>query len=195
MKKAIFLDRDGTINVEKNYLYRIEDFEFLNGSIEALKMFQHSGFKLIVITNQSGIGRGLYTEEDFLKLSDWMTQHLHQEGISIDEIYYCPHHPDAKIKRYQIDCDCRKPKLGLYKKAIEKFNLDLSKSFAIGDKLRDCEICNKTNCEGFLIAENEDIETIRRVKNGEYTNIHYAASLIECARIICSSDTTKEKKL
>lgn len=177
MNKTVFLDRDGTINVEKHYLHKVEDFEFLPGVIEALQKLQKAGFLLIVVTNQSGIGRGYYLEEDFVKLNHWMIATLKIHGVNISKVYYCPHLPNAKIERYRVDCECRKPKLGMYNQAIKDFNIDLSQSFAIGDKIRDCAICETTQCRGFLIANNEKTEIIKSVKNGENTKISYADDL------------------
>lgn len=156
--KAIFLDRDGTINVEKNYLYKIEDFEFEKGVIEGLKILQDLGFKLIVISNQSGIERGYYTKEDADKLFDYMKKELEKENIKIEKIYYCPH--------YKENCNCRKPKLGLFYKAQKEANIDFSKSYAIGDKERDLAICEKEPVKGFLIT-NENVKTQGNVKTCE----------------------------
>lgn len=182
MNKAIFLDRDGTINVEKHYLYRIEDFEFLSGVIDALKHLQRAGYLLIVITNQSGIGRGYYTEEDFQKLNDWMVNTLKEQGVIISDVYYCPHLPDAEVEAYHKDCECRKPKLGMYRQAIIDHDIDLSQSYAIGDKIRDCAICKTTECRGFLIGYNEKPEIIKEVQQGKYKGTAYAKNLLECAK-------------
>ena len=107
--KAVFLDRDGTINIDKGYLYRISDFEFLPGAVEALRNLQEAGYLLIIITNQSGIGRGYYTEEDFAVLTDYMKGELSKSGVNISGVYYCPHLPDAEVERYRKICTCRKP--------------------------------------------------------------------------------------
>lgn len=184
MTKAIFLDRDGTINVEKQYLYKIEDFEFLPGVLYALKMLQDAGYLLIIITNQSGIGRGYYIEDDFLALNDWMVKTLEKQKINISEVYYCPHLPDAKIGKYRKICNCRKPALGMYEQAIAEFDIDLFQSFAIGDKIRDCAICEKTACRGYLVGNNEKQDIITNVKKNKYENIKYANDLLECAREI-----------
>ena len=184
MNKAIFLDRDGTINVEKYYLHKIEDFEFLPGAIEALKMLQDAGFLLIIITNQSGIARGYYSEEDFLKLNTWMLEELKRHDVIISDVYYCPHLPDASIEKYRKTCECRKPKLGMFEQAIIEHNIDLGHSFAIGDKLRDCAICEMTDCQGFLIGAEEKNDVIEEVKAGKRRNICYATSLSDCAEII-----------
>lgn len=189
MNKAVFLDRDGTINVEKHYLYQKEEFEFLPNVIDALKLFQANGYKLIIVTNQSGIGRGYYTEEDFYALNEWMNETLLSYGVKIDGVYFCPHLPDAKIERYRMNCECRKPKLGLYRRAVEEHEIDLSKSYAIGDKIRDCAICEESECKGYLIGENEKPSVIDNVKKGTYPSIRYGATLYDCAKEICKEQT------
>lgn len=188
MNKAIFLDRDGTINVEKHYLYKIEDFEFLPRAIDGLKKLQDAKYKLIIITNQSGIARGYYTEEDFLQLNGWMIRYLIERGIRIEKVYYCPHLPNAKVDKYRKICTCRKPELDLYKQAVKEFDIDLSTSYAIGDKVRDCSICKSTDCKGFLIAENEKSDVIAAVKTGEYSNIKYAQDLFDAANLIVKGE-------
>ena len=139
---------------------------------------------MIIITNQSGIAKGYYTLAEFNYLNDWMLDSLETQGIHINKVYYCPHHPDAKIPEFRVDCDCRKPKLGLYNKAIEEFHLDLNECYAIGDKIRDCSICATTNCHGFLIAQNEKKEIINDVKNGQYRNVKYATNLKQAILMI-----------
>lgn len=181
MNKAVFLDRDGTINVDKHYLYRIEDFEFLPGVIKGLKLLQKDGYLLVIITNQSGIARGIYTEQAFQKLNNWMCSELAQEGIIIQDVFFCPHLENASIERYRAACNCRKPQIGLFVKAIEKYSIDINRSYAIGDKIRDCSICTATNCKGYLIGENESPQMIQQVKNGYYRNIQYVKDLYSAA--------------
>lgn len=182
--KCVFLDRDGTINVEKHYIYRIEDFEFLPGTIDALRTLQDANYKLIIITNQSGIARGYYTEKDFQMLNEWMLSELAKRGVNIDKVYYCPHHPDAKDERYRISCKCRKPKTGLFLRAAEDYDLDLNGCFAIGDKIRDLSICEETDVRGYLIGENEDAVIIQRAKAGILRNVEYARDLRQVADLI-----------
>ena len=192
MNKAVFLDRDGTINVEKNYLYKIEDFEFLPGVVESLKSLQQAGFLLIIITNQSGIGRGYYTIQDFQKLNSWMVDYLKSQGVFITDVYYCPHLPDAQIEEYRKDCNCRKPKSGMYEQAIIDHNIALSESYAIGDKIRDCAICESTECRGFLVGQNEKDNIIEEVKSNRVKNVWYCKNLLECAkRIVTLSNGDK----
>lgn len=132
MQKAIFLDRDGVINIDKGYVSKIEDFEFCEGVFEALKHFQKLGYLLILVTNQSGIGRGYYSEEDFQTLMDWVQKELLHVSIKLDAIYYCPHAPEAH-------CECRKPKSGMFKEALKAFDIDVNHSWMIGDKASDIE--------------------------------------------------------
>ena len=141
-KAAVFLDRDGVINVEKDYVYTIDEFEFIEDSIEALKILQDKGYALVVVTNQSGIARGYYTEEDFLKLTEWMDWCLIDRGVTLDGIYYCPHHPEKGIGKYKVDCNCRKPKAGLIFDAVKQLDIDLGRSVMVGDKVSDIE-CGK----------------------------------------------------
>jgi len=137
MNKAVFLDRDGTINVEKEYLYKPEDFELIDGAAQAIAVINRLGYKVIVITNQSGIARGYFTEDDMGALHAHMRDTLSVKSAFIDAIYFCPHHPQAEIPRYRIDCDCRKPKAGLFRQAVLDFNIDASASWAVGDRIRD----------------------------------------------------------
>lgn len=138
MQKTIFLDRDGVINIEKDYLYKIEDFEFIDGVIDACKYLNSIGFQIVVITNQSGIGRGYYTKEDFDILSNWMVKEFAQNGITISGVYLCPHGPND-------GCNCRKPLTGMIDQACNDLEIDLSKSWLIGDKGSDIECAINAN--------------------------------------------------
>ncbi|MBP7507274.1 MAG: HAD family hydrolase [Prolixibacteraceae bacterium] len=134
MTPALFLDRDGVINEEINYLYKIEDFVFITEIFNICNFYQQNGYKIIVITNQAGIAREKYTEEDLKILNDWMTCQFYERGIKIDKIYHCPHHPD-----FTGYCECRKPNPGMILRATEELDLDLSRSVLIGDKDSDLE--------------------------------------------------------
>lgn len=182
--KAIFLDRDGTINIEKQYLYKIEEFEFASGALDGLKMLKDAGFLLFIITNQSGIARGYYSEDDFRKLNDWMLNELENYGIHIEKVSYCPHHPSAVICKYKVECSCRKPNLGMYEEIIERFNIDIENSWAVGDKIRDCSICNTTNCRGILVGDSESKDIIEQVNNNIIKNVIYKKNLYEAAEFI-----------
>ena len=149
MKKAVFLDRDGVINVDKGYVHKIEDFEFTKGAIKALKYFQSLGYMLIIVTNQSGIGRGYYTLKDFQKLTTWMKNRLKADGIEIKEVYFCPHSPDEK-------CTCRKPEPGMILKAAKDYDIDLKKSWMIGDKKSDIEAAKRAGIINTILISSEE---------------------------------------
>lgn len=162
MTKAIFLDRDGVINLDKAYVSKIEDFEFCEGVFEALMHFQNLGYLLIIVTNQSGIGRGYYTEEDFQKLTDWMRKELLHVRIKIDAVYHCPHAPEA-------NCACRKPQSGMFLKAIEDFDIDVKQSWMIGDKPSDIEAALGAGILNTILlgktSVNFILDTINLIKN------------------------------
>jgi D-glycero-D-manno-heptose 1,7-bisphosphate phosphatase len=134
MNKALFLDRDGVINVEKNYVYRIEDFEFIDGIFELCHKYIDHGFLILVITNQAGIAKGFYSVDDFLKLTDWMIVQFRKKRIDIKKVYYCPHFPDV-----DSPCECRKPNPGMILRAANEFDLDLTQCVLIGDKESDLQ--------------------------------------------------------
>jgi D-glycero-D-manno-heptose 1,7-bisphosphate phosphatase len=154
--KALFLDRDGVINVDKNYVYRVEDFEFIDGIFDVLRFFQERGYLLIIITNQAGIGRGYYTEEDFHRLNTWMLGVFKDKGIIINKVYYCPYHKEHGIGQYKRDSYDRKPNPGMILKAVKDFNIDLSKSILIGDKESDIEAGINAGIPKNILINNED---------------------------------------
>lgn len=139
MDKALFLDRDGVINVDRHYVHRIEDFEFVDGIFELCATARARGFRLVVVTNQAGIGRGYYSEDEFGRLTTWMLGQFSARGILIDRVYFCPNHPTAGIGAYRRESIDRKPGPGMILKAKAALNLDLSRSVLIGDKPSDIE--------------------------------------------------------
>ena len=149
-KKALFLDRDGVINIEKNYLFKIEDFEFIDDIFEVCSYFKNKGFDIFVVTNQSGIVRGYYTEDDFLILTSWMKKKFKESGIDIKKVYFCPHHPSISG-----ECECRKPKAGMLLEAKKEFNIDLTKSIIIGDKESDIEAGINASLEKTYLYSSE----------------------------------------
>ena len=154
MNKAVFLDRDGVINFERGYTHRLEDFVILPDLIEVLQILKQKGYLLIVISNQSGIAKGLYLQTDTEILHTYLKDELRKKNVVLDEIYYCVHHPDVGR------CICRKPDSLFVEKALARFNIDASKSYFIGDKERDTESGEKAGVKGILIEANISLKTI-----------------------------------
>lgn len=150
-RRAVFLDRDGTINIEKDYLHKIEDFEFIPGAPEAIKRLKDAGFLVIVVSNQSGVGRGYFDEQAVERLHRYLQSELAGHNTLIDAFYFCPHHPEKGIGNYKIVCDCRKGAPGMLLQAAIDYNIDLSRSFMVGDKLADIEAAENAGCQPILI--------------------------------------------
>lgn len=165
MKRAVFVDRDGTINVEKDYLYRVEDFEFIPGTPQALSLLNEAGFLVVVVTNQSGVARGYYTEEDVGILHRHIATQLAQNGARVDAWYYCPHHPSGR-GRYALPCHCRKPLPGMLLEAARRHNIDLDASIVIGDKLADVEAGIAAGCRTILVRTGYGAADEARVPPG-----------------------------
>ena len=160
--KAIFLDRDGVINEEVSYLSSPNDFRFIDGSIEALKILKSLGYLLIVITNQAGIARGYFTEETLQQIHQKMIKGLKSKNFSLDDIYYCPHHPN-----YTGPCECRKPKPGMILDAAKKYDIALEQSYMIGDTLKDIETGFNAKCKTVLLLTGygrEEEKKINKIK-------------------------------
>ncbi len=166
---AVFLDRDGTICKDVHYMRSPEQFELLPGVAEGIKLLNELGVKVIVATNQSGVARGYFTEQDLKKIHERMIEELSKRGAKIDAIYYCPHHPDD-------DCGCRKPKIGMLKKAEVDFRLDLSSCFIVGDKRLDVETGKNAGCASILIPGPETELDIKA--NFTAPNLYEAAKII-----------------
>ncbi len=162
MNKALFLDRDGVVNVEKNYLHKIEEFELMEGIIDVCRAYQEQGYLILIVTNQSGISRGYYTEEDFAHLSQWMMDHFQELGVTITHIYHCPHHES-------IDgvCECRKPEPGMFFEAKKTYKLDMEHSVMIGDNERDIEASFKAGVGMNILLSTE-------AKNSKANKIIYS---------------------
>jgi len=145
--KAIFLDRDGVINKEVGYLHKIEDFEFIDGVFEACLYFQSLNYQMIIVTNQSGIARGYYKENDFHIVTNWMLEQFNNQGINILDIFFCPHGPKST-------CDCRKPKPGMFIQANNQHDIDMNNSWMIGDKEADVQAANTAGIQNTILVKS-----------------------------------------
>lgn len=144
-RPALFLDRDGVININKGYVHKKEDCEFIEGVFNLVKRANQLDYKVIVITNQAGIARGYYTEDTFLSFSQWMKNEFENHHALIDDIYFCPHHPENGINEYHINCDCRKPAPGMLNQAKAQYNIDMSRSIMVGDSVSDMKAAESAN--------------------------------------------------
>lgn len=138
-KKAVFIDRDGVINVDNGYVAKVDDFQYIKGVFAACRELKAMGYLLVLVTNQSGIARGYFTEDEFVTLTEWMDWNFVDEDVELDGIYYCPHHPEHGNETYRKDCDCRKPKPGMFFSARDDLEIDLTQSVMIGDKAADMQ--------------------------------------------------------
>lgn len=182
MNKAVFLDRDGVINIEKNYLYRIEDFEFSEGVFETLRYFQRLAYLLIIITNQAGIGRGYYSEEDFRVLNQWMLQEFAEHGVTIAQVLYSPDHPESGLGKYKKESYDRKPNPGMILKARDEFKIDLQKSLLIGDQESDIEAGINAGVRWNILVSNG-----RQVHLADTKADFVIKTLLELAKSSCES--------
>ncbi|MBI3950771.1 MAG: HAD family hydrolase [Acidobacteria bacterium] len=151
LNRAIFLDRDGTVNVEVGYVNHLDRLELYPWTAEAIRLINQAGYKAIVLTNQSGVARKYMTEELVRKIHEKLQSELRRQGAYLDAIYYCPHHPAAPDPAYRIDCECHKPKPGMVERGRREFNLDLTQSFVIGDKYLDIELARNVGAKGVLV--------------------------------------------
>ncbi len=160
-QKAVFLDRDGTINVYKGYITRWEDMELIPGAAEAIRTINACGYLAIVVTNQPVIARGDCTWEEMDSINNAMETLLGAEGAYLDDIFICPHHPDKGFEgerpEYKIECSCRKPKPGLLLRAAEKYNIDLKQSYMIGDEIRDVDAGIEAGCTAVYIGDRDKL--------------------------------------
>jgi len=163
--KAVFLDRDGVIVADKGYHYKLSDFELLSDVPKAIKKLNDSGYFVVIITNQSGIGRGYFTEEDFENFNNHLLAELKKSNAHVGAIYYCPHHPTDGIGRYRKNCDCRKPGFGMFLQAAKEHSIDLSDSWMVGDNISDMIAGNSAGCRCIFIGSTKPVEAESCARN------------------------------
>ncbi len=163
-RPTAFLDRDGVLNVDHGYAYRPHELDWVAGAQQAVRLLNEAGFTVIVVTNQSGIARGMYTESDLHAFHAHMQEGLRAQGAHIDAFYHCPHHPEGTVKGFAIACDCRKPGTGMLEQAAREWPIDLARSFLIGDRDGDMEAAAAFNIPGIRFDGNKDslLDLVRR---------------------------------
>lgn len=192
-KRAVFLDRDGTINEDPGYLSKIEQFVFLPQGVEALKMLQDAGFALVIITNQSGIARGYFTLADLDKVHGYMEECLSQAGVNLAGIYYCPHHPEKGLAEYVQKCACRKPGIALLEQAAKELNLVLAQSYMVGDKMSDIGAGQQAGCKTVLVLTGEGQKTLAKKASWKYQPTEVAQNLYQAAQWILENSGRGQK--
>lgn len=161
-KPAVFFDRDGVINHDTGYLYKPEDFSWVEGAVKSIKYFNDAGYLVVVITNQSGVARGYYSEADVENLHKWISEELSKQNTHIDAFYYCPHHTEGKEERYRVDCNCRKPEKGMIEQAVNEWPIDMEKSFLVGDKQSDMDCAQKAGIKGYRFSGGDLYRFLRQ---------------------------------
>lgn len=191
---AVFLDRDGTLNEESGYLNHVDRLKLIDGAAEAVALLSRHGLKTIVVTNQSGVARGYFPETLLPRLHDKLQRLLKERGARLDAIYYCPHHPDIGEPPYRRDCECRKPKLGMIRRAEKEFSVDARKSYMVGDKISDVEFGRRAGCKTVLLLTGYgkgELEHNREQLNGDPD--HVAADILDAAKWIVSDLEARER--
>ena len=153
-RRAVFFDRDGVLNIDHGYVFRPEDWQWTPGAIDAIKWCNDNGYLVIVVTNQSGVARGYYSEADVVQLHEWVNEDLRRHQAKIEAFYYCPHYPNASVLEYALECNCRKPQPGMLLAAIAKFNIAVTFAVMFGDKPGDIEAASAAGIRGVLVEKN-----------------------------------------
>lgn len=181
-RKAVFLDRDGTINMEREYLSRVQDLQLIQGAAHGLTLLRRAGFRLIVVSNQSGVARGFFNEQRVLEINKALAVMLEREGAGIDAWYYCPHHPDSGAPPYRAICPCRKPATGMVDLACREMHVDLSCSFVVGDTMRDMELAWNCGMGSVLVKTGHGMDVIADTPADMLSRIDYiAADMLDAA--------------
>lgn len=166
-RPVAFLDRDGVLNIDHGYVHTPETFDWTSGAREAVKILNDSGYLVVLVTNQSGIGRGYYDEATFALLVDWMQAQLAEVGAHMDDVYFCPHHPKSAKGDYLKACRCRKPNPGMVEQACEAWDVDMGRSFVIGDSQKDMELAENVGIPGYRYTEGNLLEFVRAILESE----------------------------
>jgi len=175
--KIAFLDRDGVINNEVNYLHKISDFKYTYKCIDALKNIIAKGYKIIIVTNQAGIAKGIFKMQDYKRLTEFYLNDLAKKNITILDILFCPHHPEGIVDEFSYSCDCRKPEPGMFLKAMSKYDISLEDSFMVGDKISDIEAAEKSGINNlFLVNSGHKISSPTNIP--KYENLYEISNIL-----------------
>jgi D-glycero-D-manno-heptose 1,7-bisphosphate phosphatase len=184
MDKVIFLDRDGTINWEDGYITKVEQLHLYDGTIPALKMLKSMGYRIVIVSNQAGVAKALLTEPALIGINDALLSMLRAEGILIDRLYYCPHHPEAVIPEYKKDCECRKPKTGMIMRAVQELGVNAQGAYMIGDKLTDIELARNFGGRGILLLTGYGKEEIKKLDPRRHNPAYIGKDILDAVEWI-----------
>jgi len=190
--QAVFLDRDGTINEDVGYLDNPERLKFLPRAVEAIKLLNNKvGIKVIVVSNQSGVARGFFSEETVKRIDEKMQEELLAQGASIDATYFCPHHPEIGKQPYRVNCECRKPNPGLLLQAAREYGIELRRSYMVGDKMSDIEAGVNARCRTILVLSGEGHQSLLSRHKWKVSPDHVALDLYEAVQWIIEAKLTQ----
>lgn len=185
MHKAVFLDRDGTLNNDPNgYISKVEDFNLFDYSVNALKIFQELGYNIFVVSNQSGIARGIFTEEQLNLIHESFLQDMSAQNINITKIYYCPYHPDGIIEKYRQDSDLRKPQTGMFNLAHKEYDIEKKSSYMIGDKYDDILFAHNAGIKSILVLSGNGKNTLKTLNQKNIKPDFIAETLLTAANLL-----------
>ena len=188
-KRAVFLDRDGTINVEVTHLHKVEQLELISGASTGINLLNEAGYKTVVCTNQSAVARGYLSEAYLAKIHEELKKMLAKKDARIDSFYYCPHHPVEGRPPYRVTCDCRKPRPGMLMNAAQDLDIELKRSFVIGDKVSDLEAGAAVGCKSILVLTGYGQEFKRKLKHLSFQPTHVAKDILDACRWIVKNDS------
>jgi len=187
-RPAVFLDRDGTINEQVGYLNHKSRFRLLDGVPEAVRMLNREGYRVVVVSNQSGVARGYFPLSLVHEVNDYMKALLEAQGAFLDDILFCPHHPEGSVPAYAVSCKCRKPGTGLIEKALGRFEIDLARSYVIGDQCTDVEMARRAACRGIMVQTGYGMgESKYLLPNAPSKPVYIASDLLQAVRWIFGS--------
>ena len=188
--RAVFLDRDGTINEEMGYINHISRFKIFDFAFEAIRILNTLGFKVIVLTNQSGLARGYFDENLLNKVHKSLIENSRKENAVIDQIYFCPHHKNGNVKKYAVECDCRKPRPGMLLKAKQDFNISLTDSYLIGDRHKDIEFASGNGIKAIMVLTGYGFGEYQHQKSNWSVNPDFICdNILDAAKLIQKIET------
>ncbi len=184
MNKIIFLDRDGTINIEKGYITKVHQLKLYDHAIRAIQLLREMGYRIVIVTNQAGVAKGLLTEDTLGQINKTLLRMLDSGNTSVDKLYYCPHHIEATIPEYKKDCNCRKPKTGMIERAQKELGIDPAGAYMIGDKASDIELAKNFGGKGILVLTGFGKEELKKIEDKALQPVYVATDILDAVEWI-----------